>query len=329
MMSSMSAELVIQIMRSEAAAIVAAADGIARDQLECAVALLAGCERKIVVTGMGKSGIVAQKLVATLRSGGIPAVFLHPSEAPHGDLGVIEQGDIGVILSHSGESEEIVAILPHLRARNVKAIVITANSKSTVARYADVVLNTSVISEACPLGLAPSSSTAVAMALGDGLALTVMKQKGTDKERFARNHPSGRLGRRLTVRVADLMHYGDANPTVAQEARLTEIIEGLCAGALGAVNVIDNDSTLLGIITDGDIRRALQRWPVVSLPGLDAKQLMTSRPVTARDSDLAADALELMENRKSQISVLPVLSEKTGKCVGLLRIHDIVRAGVV
>jgi arabinose-5-phosphate isomerase len=297
--------------------------------LDQAVNLLARCTGKVVVTGVGKSGIVAQKIAATLTSTGTLAIFLHPAEAFHGDLGLLQPHDVGLLLSHSGETEEVLALLPFFRDRGVATIGIVGHPASSLAQRVDVPLLSWVDKEACPLNLAPTASTSVALALGDGLAMAAMQRRGFTSKDFARNHPGGRLGRRLTLRVADLMHQGADNPIASPNATWFDVVESLCAHSLGAVNIVAADGRLLGLVTDGDIRRTVQAHAgksLAELQALTAERFMTRAPTVVPPDCLAYDAMQLMENRPSQVSVLPVVEPETGKCLGLLRLHDLVRS---
>ena len=313
-------------MMMEAEAIVRTARRLGAEDVERAVTLLAGCRGKIIVSGVGKSGFVARKVAATLTSTGTQAVFLHPSDALHGDLGIISPADVCVLLSNSGETDEIIAMLPYLKHRGVALVAVTGNAKSTLARAASAVLDAGVEQEVCPFNLAPTSSTTVALAIGDALAVTLMRLKGLTPDDFALNHPAGRLGKRLSLRVADLMHGGADAPAVAPAASWLEVVTSISRGGLGAVNVVDEEGRLAGLITDGDLRRAIERTEGPELERLRAEAFMTRGPVTVAPHDLAYYALQLMENRPRQISVLPVADE--GRCVGLLRLHDIVRSGL-
>jgi arabinose-5-phosphate isomerase len=316
-----------ELLVHEAAAIEHAARRIEPEKLQVAVTLLAGCQGKVILTGIGKSGFIARKIAATLTSTGTRAVFLHPSDALHGDLGILESADVVVLLSNSGETDEILGMLPYLKHRNVPIIAIVGNINSTVARHAEAVLDASVDRETCPFNLAPTASTTVALAIGDALALTVMQIKKLTPEDFALNHPAGRLGKRLTLRVADLMKHGAENPLVSPSASWLEVVSAITRGGLGAVNVVQDDGVLAGIITDGDLRRAIQKSKPADLENLNAELFMTSKPVTVRPGELAYTALQLMENRPSQISVLPVVDDEV-RSVGLLRLHDLVRSGL-
>ncbi|HSI88833.1 MAG TPA: KpsF/GutQ family sugar-phosphate isomerase [Pyrinomonadaceae bacterium] len=314
---------VVELLRLESAAIERSAERLDPDSIERAVELLAGCESKVIVMGVGKSGVIAQKIAQTMTSTGTVAVFLHPSDAMHGSLGAVTRGDVIIALSNSGETDELIAMLPALKKRSVPIISIVGNLDSTLARQSDVVLDSSVDKEACPLNLAPTTSTTVAVAIGDALAMTLMEAKGLTPEDFAANHPAGRLGKRLTVRVADIMQK---SPEVSPAAGWLAVVKAISDASLGAVNVID-DGRLIGIVTDGDLRRTIERTPPEQLGTLSAAEMMTVSPITSSPDALAYEAMRLMEDRPSQISVLPVV-DGDERCVGLLRIHDIVRLGL-
>ncbi|MDQ3087345.1 MAG: KpsF/GutQ family sugar-phosphate isomerase, partial [Acidobacteriota bacterium] len=284
---------------------------------------LACCDSKVIVIGIGKSGVIAQKIAQTLTSTGTIAVFVHPSDALHGSLGVIAAGDVVIALSNSGETDEILSLLPTIKSRDISIISIVGNLDSTLARQSDVVLDASVDQEACPLNLAPTASTTVALVIGDALAMTLMQAKGLTAEDFAANHPAGRLGKRLTLKVKNLMHE---SPNLATSATWLEVVKALSQHSLGAVNVTDANNNLIGIITDGDLRRTIEKTSPENFINLDAEQMMTHNPTVAAPEMLAYDALQLMENRPRQISVLPVVEGE--KCVGLIRLHDIVRSGL-
>lgn len=318
---------VVELLKLEAEAITKAANRLQSEQVEKAVEILVNCRGKVVLAGVGKSGIVARKIAATLTSTGTLAVYLHPADALHGDLGIVTSDDVAMVLSNSGETDELVVMLPHLKARQVPIIALVGNLRSTLARNADVVMDAAVDKEACPFNLAPTTSTTVALSIGDALAMTLMQVKGLTPEGFAMNHPAGRLGKRLTLRVRDLMHSGGENPTILPQASWIEVLTTISKGGLGAVNVVDDFGQLLGIITDGDLRRLLQKSPCKDLDSLSAIAIMTANPVVVSPELLAFHALELMENRPSQISILPVVDGEQ-YCVGLIRLHDIVRCGI-
>lgn len=319
--------LVTNLLRLESEAIAQTADRIEQPQVERAIEILAACNGKVVIVGVGKSGIIAQKIAATMTSTGTAAIYLHPSDALHGGLGIVSSHDVVMALSNSGETDEVISMLPHLKHRGVPIIALVGSLNSTLARRADVILDASVEREACPLNMAPTTSTTVALAIGDALAIVLMQVKGLTTDDFAQNHPAGRLGKRLTLRVADLMHSGDDNPTISSDAPWLEVIAAITRGGLGAVNVVDDGGRLSGIITDGDLRRAIQKIKHAELETLTSTALMTRDPVVAQPELLAYDALRLMEDRPRQISVLPVVTD-VRICVGLIRIHDIVRSGL-
>ena len=314
---------VAEILRLEASSIDAAAGRLDAVSVDRALGLIARCDGKVIVTGVGKSGVIAQKIAQTLTSTGTVGIFVHPSDALHGSLGVVKDGDVIIALSNSGETDEILAIMPTLRQRKVSVIAIVGNVDSSLARQSDVVLDASVDKEACPLNLAPTASTTVALAIGDALAMTVMESRGLTAEDFAANHPAGRLGKRLTLTVESLMH---APPNVTAEAGWLEVVKAISIHSLGAVNVVDNAGKLVGIVTDGDLRRTIEKTDPSQFGSLNALSMMTRDPITSSPEMLAYDALQLMENRPSQISVLPVVAGD--KCVGILRLHDVVRSGL-
>jgi arabinose-5-phosphate isomerase len=315
-------------MLVEAAAIADAATRMDEAAFERAVTLLTQCTGKIILTGVGTSGIIARKIAATMTSTGSPSIFLHPADAVHGALGIVAPGDVVVAISNSGETDEIMSITPYIHARNVAIIAIVGNVHSTIGRAAVVALDARATREACPLDLAPTASTAVALAVGDALALTISTRRALTPEAFARNHPSGRLGRRLTLRVADVLGDAPPRPVVRPDAGWLEIVTAIGSGGVGAVLVVDESEQLRGIVTDGDFRRAALKVGVEGLVAVKAADLMTPEPVVVACDSLAFDALRLMENRPSQISVLPVVDGQGG-CVGLVRVHDLVRAGVL
>jgi arabinose-5-phosphate isomerase len=318
---------VLNFLRIESQAIAHTADRLRREQVERVLELLAACRGKVVLVGIGKSGIIAQKIAATMISTGTAALYLHPSDALHGGIGIVNANDVVVALSNSGETDEVIAMLPYLKHRRVPLVALVGNTNSTLARRADAVLDATVDEEACPLNLAPTTSTTVALALGDALALTLMQIKGLTPGEFAINHPAGRLGKRLTLKVADLMHGGAANPTVSNDAQWLAVVRAISSGGLGAVSVVDAHGRLAGLITDGDLRRAIERLDHAALEGLKCDEFMTRSPIAVSPELLAYDALQLMEDRASQISVLPVV-DADQVCIGLIRVHDIVRSGV-
>ena len=280
---------------------------------------------KVVVSGVGKSGMAARKIAATLSSTGTPAVFLHAGEALHGDLGMVCPQDVLILISHSGESDEIVRLLPSIESIGPTVIAFTGAPESRIAKAAALVLDCGVEREADPLNLAPTASAIAAQALGDALAIVVAGRKQLTPERFALSHPGGSLGRRLTVKADHLMHGGKDQPLAQPETPMREVVVEMTSKALGAVNIVDAEGKLVGIITDGDLRRALQRHE--NILALHAGDVMTKSPIRVALGTMAIDALHVMEDRPSQIMVLPVVDGE-GKAVGLLRVHDIVKAGL-
>jgi arabinose-5-phosphate isomerase len=277
---------------------------------------------KIVVTGLGKSGKIAQKIVATMCSTGSLAVFLHPTEGLHGDIGLVSKNDIVLALSYTGNTDELVKLMPSLKSLGVKVVGVGGNAQSRIAELCDVWIDASVDQEACPHNLAPTTSTTLALAIGDALAIALMQLRGFDATAFAMNHPGGALGRRLTLKVADLMHQGDAVPLTTADSPVEEVLMILTKKRLGAVLVVDGKK-LLGIITEGDIRRALQHRE--KFFSMKAKEVMTAKPVTVGSGEMAKAALDLMENRPHQIYILPVVSP-TGEWEGIIRLHDLVKS---
>jgi arabinose-5-phosphate isomerase len=317
----------------EAAAISGAAARLDSGQVEGALKLLEGCaERraKLVITGVGKSGIVARKIAATFSSIGLMAIYLNPLDALHGDLGVVAPDDVTLLLSNSGETQELLDILPHLRRRGTARIALVGRVASSLARGCDVVLDGSVDREVCPLNLAPTASTAVAMAIGDALAAVWMERRGISPQDFALNHPAGSLGKQLTLTASDLMVPVARLAPLAAATPLPEVIGHLTADGVGACWVAqeDNSQKLWGLITDGDLRRALQSRQAHQWDHLTANDLMTADPITISGDTLAIHALEAMErNRRKAIGVLPVVGEDA-RMLGLLRLHDLVMAGL-
>ncbi len=320
---------VVALLRAEAEAIGKAASRLKAEDIDRAIAILSECKGKIVLLGVGKSGIIAQKIAATMTSAGTAAIYLHPSDALHGGLGILTPDDVVLMLSNSGETDELRQLVPFAKRRGVPIVAIVGNVKATLAQGADAVLDASVDEEACPLNLAPTASTTVALAIGDALAMTLMRAKGLTEDEFASNHPAGQLGKRLTLRVADLMHSGPQNPTIPTDSSWMDIVSAITHFGLGAVNVIDSEGRLAGIITDGDLRRSLQRISTAELAfaNITCDELMTRNPIVSNPEMLAFDALRLMEDRPSQINVLPVIDGER-LCVGLIRLHDIVRSGL-
>ncbi len=297
------------------------------EHFDAAVEMILACEGRAIMTGMGKSGIIAHKISATLASTGTPSFYLHPAEGIHGDLGMVTANDVIIALSNSGETGEILNILPSLRRIGAKLIAMVGNVDSTLAKNADVVLNVGVKKEACPLGLAPTSSTTAALAFGDALAMALMGKHHFTSKQFAMFHPGGSLGRKLLLTVGDIMHGGNENPMVKGTATVTEALFIITDKGLGAVSVVDENDIMIGLLTDGDIRRGLSK-------GMDFLQrsvmeLMTKNPKFITREKLAAQALHIMESHKPKpITVLPVVDEER-HVIGLLHMTDLVRQGVV
>jgi arabinose-5-phosphate isomerase len=289
-----------------------------------AVRLILACHGRVVVSGMGKSGHVGGKIAATLASTGTPAFFMHPGEASHGDLGMITADDVVLALSNSGESSEIVSIVPLIKRRGAKLVAMTGNPDSTLAREADAHLNAGVDKEACPLNLAPTASTTAALAMGDALAVALLDARGFSADDFARTHPGGSLGRKLLVHVRDIMHSGDALPRVPQDATLKTALVEMTQKGLGMTAVVDATGQVAGLFTDGDLRRALEH--ALDLQQARIAELMTPSPKTIREDALAVAAVEKMDSLK--INGLLVV-DADGLLVGALNMHDLLKAGVV
>ena len=312
------------VIATEAATIRALEPRIGPEFVE-ACRLIMACAGRVVVTGMGKSGHVARKIAATLASTGTPAFFVHPGEASHGDLGMILPQDVVLALSNSGETDEVLFILPVIKRQGIPLIAITGNANSSLADQADVHLDASIAAEACPLGLAPTASTTAALVMGDALAIALLEARGFTSEDFARSHPAGSLGRRLLLHISDIMHTGEGIPTVPPNASLTQALMEMTRKHLGMTAVIDANRRLLGVFTDGDLRRALDD-DGVDLRGATVAELMTRGPKTIGTDKLAIEAAQLME--KHQIHALLVVNDDQ-QVVGALNIHDLLRARVV
>ncbi len=295
------------------------------DRYAEAVRLLARCRGKVIVTGVGKSAHIAQKIAATLSSTGTPAIHLDSGEAQHGGLGLIRKSDVLIAVGKSGESDEINSLLPRLRAIGTKVIAITANPKSTLAKAASLVLETPVKAEACPHNLAPTCSTTAALAAGDALAIALMKLRRFGRKSFALNHPGGRLGRRLTLKVSDIMRGGEDNPVVPANVSAGKMLVEITRKRAGAVSVVDRRGRLVGLVTDFDIRRCLEKG--LDIRKLPVQRIMNRKPTTIRPSALAARAVEIMENRKTPFNVLPVVDSR-GRAVGMIQIHDLRARGL-
>jgi len=320
-------------LEEEASAISAAANRLNSNQVEIALELLDDCatnSAKLVISGVGKSGIVARKIAATFTSIGLMAIYLNPLDALHGDLGIVAANDVLLLLSNSGETQEILDMIPHLKKRNTKKIALVGKINSTLANCCDVVLDGSVDREVCPLNLAPTASTAVAMAIGDALAAVWMERRGISPADFAINHPAGSLGKQLTLKAIDLMIPVVRLIPLEPKTPLLEIIARLTADSVGACWVAKSktDNFIIGLITDGDLRRALQKYEPSDWFKLVAEDLMTKDPIKIDGNILAVTAIEHMEkNRRKAVSVLPVVNQ-TNEFIGLLRLHDLIQAGL-
>jgi arabinose-5-phosphate isomerase len=312
------------VMATEAAAITGLAARLAAPFV-AAVTLILQCRGRVVVSGIGKSGHIARKLAATLASTGTPAFFVHPAEASHGDLGMITPDDVVVALSNSGETDELVLLMPHLKRAGARIVALTGNEQSSLAQAADVHLDAAVDVEACPLGLAPTASTTAALALGDALALALLDARGFSVEDFARSHPGGALGRRLLTQVRDVMRTGPAIPAVGADAMLGAAVVEMSGKGMGMTAVQDDDGRVVGIFTDGDLRRCLER--IHDLGAARVTDVMTKTPRTIGPDRLAIDCVELMETPPKVSQLLVV--DASGRLVGALHLHDLFRARVV
>jgi arabinose-5-phosphate isomerase len=316
-------QLGIDVLETEAQAVIRLKERI-DDQFVRACYYLLACEGRIVVIGIGKSGHIGGKIAATLASTGSPAFFVHPAEASHGDLGMITRKDVVLALSNSGETEEITVLVPLIKRLGVPLIALTGNPASTLAQAADVHIDVSVAKEACPLGLAPTASTTAALAMGDALAISLLEARGFTTEDFARSHPGGRLGRRLLLLIDDVMHTGDAIPRNAPADRLNTALLEMTHKGLGITVVTDPNQRVLGVFTDGDLRRTLDRR--IDVHTATVGEVMTRHCKTVQPGTLAAEALQLMETYK--INALPVV-DADDRLLGVLNMHDLLRAGVM
>jgi len=317
-------ELGLAVLKTEAEAITAVSERLDQNFYD-ACDLVLKCEGRIVVTGMGKSGHIGNKIAATLASTGTPSFFMHSGEASHGDLGMITAQDLVIALSNSGETSEITLLLPLLKRLGIPLIALTGNPASTLARSADIHLDVSVSKEACPLGLAPTSSTTATLAMGDALAVAVLEARGFTEQDFALSHPGGHLGRRLLLRVSDIMHTGDAIPLVSSGTTLKDTLLEMTAKGLGVAGIIDaNSNKLVGIYTDGDLRRTFEKMPDIETALVD--EFMTANCVTIEAERIASEALKIMHDKK--INALLVVDRELS-VQGALNMHDLLRAGVV
>ena len=316
-------DLAREVLHIEAAAVEALIPRIDQTFLS-ALNIILSCEGRVIVSGMGKSGHISRKIAATLSSTGTPAYFVHPAEASHGDLGMITAKDVFIALSYSGESQELLTIVPVIKRQGAKLISLTGNPQSSLALAADAHLNGAVDKEACPMGLAPTTSTTAALALGDALAMALLDAKGFGAEDFARSHPGGSLGRRLLTHVYDIMHVGQEIPVVSHQATLAEAVLEISRKGLGMTAVVDEAQHILGIYTDGDLRRTLEKR--LDFNTTPVASVMSHKPRSIGPNDLAAEAVQLMERHKiSQMLVV----DADNKLVGALNMHDLLRAKVI
>jgi len=312
-----------KVLETEAAAILALV-GRLDEKFDRAVDLLRNCHGRVILAGMGKSGIICRKIAATLTSTGTPAIFLHPADAIHGDLGAIQSNDVVVGLSYSGETDELLGLLETIRRLGAKLVVITGVPTSALAQAADVALDCSVAEEACPMNLVPTASTTAALAIGDALAMTLLVEKGFRQEDFVNLHPGGRIGKRL-MRVESLMHAGKQCPIVRSDTHMRDVIYEMSSKGLGMTCVVDGGDALLGIITDGDLRRHMDKAP--GLLELTAGDVMTCGPVSISPATLAAEALNIMEQRK--ITSIVVVDGGTRRVSGVVHLHDLWRTEMI
>jgi arabinose-5-phosphate isomerase len=309
-----------KVLETEAAAILGLV-GRLDERFDCAVQMLRQCTGRVILAGMGKSGIICRKIAATLSSTGTPAFFLHPAEAIHGDLGVIRSEDVVIALSYSGETDELLRLLETIRRLGARLIAITGGPKSTLAQAADVALDCSVAEEACPMNLVPTASTTAALALGDAIAMTLLVEKGFREEDFANLHPGGKLGKRL-MRAEALMHGGDRCPVVGPDTAMRDVIYEMSRKGLGMTCVVDGDGALLGIITDGDLRRQMER--AVDILTMTAGDVMTRDPISVSRTTLAAETLNVMERHKIT-AVVVADGDRPRRVAGVVHLHDLWR----
>jgi arabinose-5-phosphate isomerase len=313
-----------RVLQTEADAVRALIDKL-DGSFEKAIDIIYEARGRVVVTGMGKSGLVGKKIAATLASTGTPAFFLHPAEASHGDLGMVTTRDVIIAISNSGETDEITDLIPFLKRFNVTVISMTGNPNSTLALAADVSLDISVKEEACPLGITPTASTTATLAMGDAIAVALLVKRGFRQEDFASFHPSGSLGKKLFIRVKDLMHKGDALPVIDPSTPVMNAVMEISSKRLGIAIVAGDDRKLLGIVTDGDVRRGIQKWGK-DFFDMKAEEVMTTNPKAISQDELAAKALSVMETYSITSLVVP---DHEGKAVGIIHLHDILKEGIV
>ena len=313
-----------KVLRTEAEAVLALIERLNSD-FEKAVDIIYLSRGRVVVSGMGKSGLVGKKIAATLASTGTPAFFLHPAEASHGDLGMVTERDVIIAISNSGETDELAGLIPFLKRFRVKLISLTGNPESTIAKASDVTLDVSVSEEACPMGVVPTASTTAAMALGDAIAVALLVKRGLNEKDFALFHPGGSIGKKFFIKVKDLMHAGDRLPLVSLDTPMSRAVIEMSSKRLGHAVVIDDNAKIAGVVTDGDVRRGLEKWGG-RLFELTAGEVMTVSPQTISADELAAKALSIMESCSITALIVP---DDNGKPVGIIHLHDILRQGIV
>ncbi|MCX5717190.1 MAG: KpsF/GutQ family sugar-phosphate isomerase [Nitrospirae bacterium] len=312
-----------KVLKIEADAVAALAEKL-DSTFEKAIDIIFKSKGRVVVTGMGKSGLVGKKIAATLASTGTPAFFMHPAEASHGDLGMVTSDDVIIAISNSGETEELSGLIPFLKRFNVGLIAMTGSRNSTLAKSADVHLDVSVKEEACPLGVVPTASTTAALAMGDAIAIALLVKRGLKQEDFAFFHPGGNLGKKLFIKVKDLMHTGNALPFVSPEAEMTKAVMEISSKRLGVAIVSDAGRKILGVLTDGDIRRGIEKWGKKFFD-MKAEEVMTKNPKTISEEELAVKALSIMETHSITSLAVP---DSDGKAIGVIHLHDILKQGI-
>ena len=312
-----------KVLKIEADAVAALAEKL-DSTFEKTIDIIFKSKGRVVVTGMGKSGLVGKKIAATLASTGTPAFFMHPAEASHGDLGMVTSDDVIIAISNSGETEELSGLIPFLKRFNVGLIAMTGSRNSTLAKSADVHLDVSVKEEACPLGVVPTASTTAALAMGDAVAVALMVKRGLKQEDFAFFHPGGNLGKKLFIKVKDLMHTGDALPFVSPQTEMTKAVVEISSKRLGVAIVSDKDKKILGVLTDGDIRRGIEKWGK-DFFDMKAGEVMTKNPKTISEDELAVKALSIMETHSITSLAVP---DSDGKAIGIIHLHDVLKQGL-
>jgi arabinose-5-phosphate isomerase len=313
-----------KVLKTEAEAIAALIDKL-NGNFEKAVEMIYECKGRVVVTGMGKSGLVGKKIAATLASTGTPAFFLHPAEASHGDIGMVTERDIIIAISYSGETNELTGLVPFLKRFRVNLISLTGNTNSTLAKASDITLDISVKEEACPMGIVPTASTTATMAMGDAIAVSLLVKRGLNEEDFAFYHPGGSIGKKFFIKVKDLMHSEGRLPVVSFDMPLSKAIIEVSSKRLGHAIVADKDGLIAGVLTDGDVRRGLEKWGG-KLFEMTAGEIMTTNPKMISEDELAAKALSIMESYSISALIVP---DAEGKPLGIIHLHDILKQGIV